>query len=104
MLCGVVTESQMRRSRRKGPWSVGGGGGGKWIVDYHFSKCGFALVARLIFDSDCKLQKISLRYVKFCCWQENNGSVAKITLLNDHHKHSDYIEGDSSRQITPNTP
>jgi hypothetical protein len=36
MLCGVVTESQMRHSRRKGPWSVGGGRGGwKWIVDYH---------------------------------------------------------------------
>jgi hypothetical protein len=64
MLCGVVTESQMRRSRRKGPWSVGGGGGGKWIVDYHFSKCGFALVARFIFLSDCKFPIISFKIFK----------------------------------------
>ena len=65
ILCGVCRCHILGRSRRNGPWSVGGGGGLE--MDCGFSK----KFARFFYYSDCGFLQIFSRYVNLkdrVCW------------------------------------
>ena len=83
---GVVTAAQSRHSRHYGRWVSAARGGLEGVLDCRLKN---AYLPDLFLIVTVNCQKYPSRYVKICCWQENNGSSMLTSTAKCRHVYLD---------------